>query len=336
MKKIAVIIVTILIVAALTGFNIWQRMGSRASYSGAPESITLGGLVSDANVLLFTAEDQRFFAANGINFTFKTYGSGLETIDELLNGKLDIAGAAEYPVVAKAFKKDKINIIASIGKSYNINFIGLTRRGIKKVADIKGKKIGVTRGTIMEFYLGRFLTLNGMSVRDVTLINVPPGQVAGAMASGSVDAVVTWEPHVSRIRDERRANGTVSWSVQSSQAVYSVLICRNDWLKEHPDLVRRFLNALAQAEGYIVQHPGEAKAILMKRYHYGDAYVEGIWPEHQFSLTLDQALITALEDEARWMIGNHLVSEKTIPDFLEYIYSDGLRAAKPDAVSIIR
>ena len=284
--------------------------------------------------MLYTAEDQHFFAENGINLTIKTYGTGLETIDDLLNKKLDIAGAAEYPVVAKAFEKDNISIIASISKSYIVYFVGLTDRGIRNVADLKGKKIGLPVGTIQEFYLGRFLDLHGMSIRDVTLINMPPGQAADAIANGSVDAVVTWEPYVSRIL-EQHANGTVSWSVQSSQAVYSVLICRNDWIKQHPDLVRRVLNSLAEADGYIVQHPAEAKAILQKRYHYDDEYIERVWPENQFSLSLDQSLITAMEDEGRWMIANNLTTEKTIPDFRDYIYTKGLEEVKPEAVNII-
>ncbi|MDQ5986693.1 MAG: NrtA/SsuA/CpmA family ABC transporter substrate-binding protein [Syntrophus sp. SKADARSKE-3] len=334
MKKIAAI-ATVLLIAVLAGFSIWQRTGSRASYSGALEAITLGGLVADSNLLFFTAEDQRFFSANGINFTFKTYSTGLDTIDDLLKGNLDIAGAAEYPIVAKAFAKSDIRIIASMNKAYNEFIIGFTERGIRHISDLKGKKIGLPRGTILEFFLGRFLTLNGMSVRDVTLINVPPGHAADAIASGSIHALVTWEPYASRIQKEF-ANRTVSWPVQSSQAVHGVLICRNDWLRTHPDVVRRFLSALARAEEYIVQHPDEAKAILKKRYRYADAYVEKIWSENRFSLSLDQPLITALEDEARWMIGNRLVTEKTVPDFLDYIYPDGLKAVKPDAVSIIR
>ena len=59
-------------------------------------------------------------------------------------------------------------------------------------------------------------------------------------------------------------------------------------------------------------------------------------PEHQFSLSLDQSLITAMEDEARWMIKNYLTTEKKVPDFLNYIYADGLKAVKPEAVNIIR
>jgi NitT/TauT family transport system substrate-binding protein len=95
------------------------------------------------------------------------------------------------------------------------------------------------------------------------------------------------------------------------------------------------LNALSEAEGYIEQHPAEAKALLRERYHYDDAYIARIWPEHQFSLSLDQSLIVALEDEARWMIGNNLTPEKQVPDFPEYIYEDGLKAVRPEAVNII-
>ena len=208
-----------------------------------------------------------FLQANGINFTFKTYDTGLATIDDLLNGNVDIAGAAEYPVVAKAFQKDNISIIASIGKSDIVYLVGLTDRGIRNISDLKGKKIGIPRGTVLEFYLGRFLDLHGMSIRDVTLINLPQGQTTDAIAEGSVDAIVTREPYFSQVQ-KQQANGIISWSVQSNQAVYSVLICRNDWIKEHPELIRRFLNSLAEAEEYIVQHPAEAKAILQRRYHY--------------------------------------------------------------------
>ena len=64
--------------------------------------------------------------------------------------------------------------------------------------------------------------------------------------------------------------------------------------------------------------------------------METVWSQNQFSLSLDQSLITAMEDEARWMIKNNLTTEKQVPDFLDYIYEDGLKAVKPEAVNIIR
>ena len=76
--------------------------------------------------------------------------------------------------------------------------------------------------------------------------------------------------------------------------------------------------------------------MVAKRLHRDDSYVARVWPQFRFCLTLDQRLIVAMKDEARWMINNNLTNERTIPDFADYLYVDGLKAAKPDAVSIIR
>lgn len=89
-------------------------------------------------------------------------------------------------------------------------------------------------------------------------------------------------------------------------------------------------------EEYIIQHPAEAKIIVQKRLNFDDAYMASIWPDYQFSLSLDQSLILAMEDEARWMINNNLTSERTVPDFLDYIYSDGFNTIRPESVNIIR
>ncbi len=308
---------------------------SLCSCSRKTESITVGGPTSDAGVLVFTAEDRHFFTANGLNLTLRTYNTGLATINGLLNNEIDIAGAGEYAFVIKTFEKRNISIIGSLSKTYNEYLVGRADRGIKNVADLRGKKIGLPLHALPEFHLGRFLDLQGMSIGDVTLINLTPAQAVDAITNENVDAVVVWEPFVSQIR-KRQTNAIFSWSMHSGQAMYGILICRNDWLKQHPELVRQVLNSLAEAEEYIVRHPTEAKAILKKQYQYDDAYVERIWPEHQFSLSLDQSLILAMEDEARWMIKNNLTTEKQVPNFLNYIYQDGMMKVKPDAVNIIR
>ncbi len=248
---------------------------SLCSCSRKTESITVGGPTSDAGVLVFTAEDRHFFTANGLNLTLRTYNTGLATINGLLNNEIDIAGASEYAFVIKTFEKGNISIIGSFSKTYNEYLIGRADRGIKNVAALRGKKIGLPRRAIPEFYLGRFLDLHGMGIRDVTLINLTPKEAVGAIANGTVDAVVVWEPYVSQIR-KRQTNGLVSWPVHSGQAQYAVLVGRNEWIKQHPGLVRQVLNSLAEAEEYIVRHPTEAKAILKKRYQYDDAYVDRI------------------------------------------------------------
>ena len=93
---------------------------------------------------------------------------------------------------------------------------------------------------------------------------------------------------------------------------------------------------MKQAEDFIVQHPGEAKDILRKRLNFSDEEITRVWSQNQYMLSLDQSLMLAMEDEARWMINNKLTGETKVPNFLDYIYEDALKEIKPGAVNIIR
>ena len=74
--------------------------------------------------------------------------------------------------------------------------------------------------------------------------------------------------------------------------------------------------------------------IIKQQMNFSDAYIETVWAQNQYSLSLDQSLIIAMESEARWLINNNLTNQTTVPDFLNYVYIDGLVAVKPEAVNI--
>ena len=61
-----------------------------------------------------------------------------------------------------------------------------------------------------------------------------------------------------------------------------------------------------------------------------------MWELNTFSVSLDQSLLLALEDESRWAVKNGLTHRKTLPNYLDYLYLDGLQGVKPEAVMIFR
>ena len=63
--------------------------------------------------------------------------------------------------------------------------------------------------------------------------------------------------------------------------------------------------------------------------------LDKVWSQNQFSLSLDQSLILAMQDEAQWLISNNLTNATTVPNFINYVYRDGLKSVKPGAVNII-
>ena len=112
-------------------------------------------------------------------------------------------------------------------------------------------------------------------------------------------------------------------------------MARNEWIKASPEIVTRFLRSLAQAEDYQVHNPAAAKALAQKYEKLDNAAMQMYWSEIDIS-TLDQSLVLAKEDEARWMIENKLTAEKQVPNFLDYIHEETLKVVRPEAVNIIR
>ena len=312
-----------------------SALSCQEGYSGPVETLTLGYTPSEASCLLYVAEDQGFFSANGVKMIEKTYSTGAEAIQALLKGEVDVAGMSETPFINQVFTKQSVSIYANLDKLEYTYLIVRKDRGIQTAADLKGKRIGLPQGTIAEFYLGRYLQLNGLSMKDVTVVNADPQASADLITKGNLDGVVIWNPIAYQIEQQVGDNAMV-FHVQSGQAAYGLAVARSDWLTAHKELIERSLRAIAQAEQYMISHPAEAKAMVQKRLNYDTAYMDTVWSENQFSLSLDQSLVVALEDESRWLLGNNLTPEKSAPDFLKYIYPDALHAVKPDAVNIIR
>jgi NitT/TauT family transport system substrate-binding protein len=258
-------------------------------------------------------------------------------LEAMLDGESDIAvGVGEFPMVGKALQQTQARVIADMDRSQFISVVARADRGIAEVADLKGKRVGTTRGTIAEFFLARFLELHGLSVRDVTLIELKtPAEWVDAVVEGEVDAVATAEPYASSARERLGANATV-WSAHSGQPVFALVIATDEWLTTHSDVAQRFLRALAQAEEYAARNPAEAQAIVQDALDLDPASMQAVWERNLFSLTLDQALIAAMEDEARWLIANNLTAERSVPDFLDYIWEAGLGEVRPEAVDLIR
>lgn len=303
---------------------------------GAPPvtPVSIGTTTSEVNSLILIAQARGFFKANGLDVATRTYSSGKAATDGLLNGEVDLAASSEYAFAGNVLDGRDLRLIGVINRSSVEYLVGRRDRGINSPSDLRGKRVGVPVGSRPEFALGRFLDSNGISASDLMLVNVSVDRSADVLLNGYVDAVATWQPYIGRITDIL-GQDTAAWSVQSGQPSYNGLVCTSGWTSAHAGLVEALLRALVQAESYVAGHPEDAKALVQRQLSYSATYLASVWPDYQFSVSLDQSLITAMEDESRWMIQHDLTKAKTVPDYLGYIYSDGLKAVSPGAVNLI-
>ena len=326
-----------ILIIALAVVVLLAALNTGASAPGPQKTVplTVGGPALETSALVYIAQDQHFFEKNGLNVTFREYDSGGTTIGGLTKGDVDIGLMSEFVMVNGISQGDNLTGIATTDKFQNMFLVTRKDRGINSIADLKGRTVGLPEGTIAEFYMGRYLTLHGMDADEVNLVNVRPAQTVEAVENGTFDAVVTWHPFLDTILGQN-STGVAVWPIQSGQLTYWTAVSRRDWADSHRPEMTRFLRSLADAEQYMMYHPDDAQRIVEKRLNYTDTYIGGIWQDNQFSLSLDQSLITAMEDESRWLISGNSTTMTTIPDFRNVIDPTILGSIKPGSADIMR
>ncbi len=335
MKQRIGIGIIVAVLAISFGSYLWQSREQPKKYTGPVEKISIGATTQELSTLIWIAEEKGYFTENGLDATVKAYDTGIETKNALFAGEVDVADTVDFVISGLGLEGVDFKVLASIDTA-SINYITARKdKGIFSLSDLKDKKIGIKRGSSAEYYLGRTLINNNLSWLDVELVAVHPPEMPDAITQGKVDATITWHPHNHHIKNSLGDNAIV-WSAQGGQDVYWVVFCKDEFVQKYPEKIKRFLNALIQAEEFVKHNNLEAKEIIARRVNLGLPYIESVWSEFHFVVDLSQSMIIAMEDQARWRMGNNLTDKTEIPNYLDYIYLDALEEIKPEAVGIIR
>ena len=328
------IIGLIIIVLILIGGGTWYLQSVQQSSSAPIMDITIDPGHTAASTLLMVAKDQGYFAQHGLNVTFKESPSGSVAIQDLLNHKSDFIYIHDYTLSDPGLYNKNLQVIGTLSESDTNYVVGRKDRGIFQIRDLEGKKIGVTKGSIGEYFMDRFFTLNGLSSENITIIYLQPASLVNAVTGGDLDAAFTTEPYVYQMRQKMDENAAV-WPVNLGQHAHYSLVSNEFFLKEHPEITERVLASVLQAETYVNSHPEEAKKVARKQTNFDHQYMEKDWPNHHFTVALSQSLITSMEDETRWRTRNNLTNATDVPDFSDFIYRDTLAKLKPNAVTLL-
>ena len=304
--------------------------------AGPPEKITFAYPTTMLSILPHIACEKGYFLAEGLAVTPQFHEFGKPALQSVLEGKADLAVSADTPVMFAVTGGKKIYLAAVVATSVKtMAVVARKDRGISLPADLRGKRIGVTPGTTGDFYLASLLSVTGIDGKNVKIIDMTPGEMPDAIARGSVDAVSVWEPDLKRIERELKDNG-VSFYDEHLYSDTACISAQQDFTRKHPETIRKALKALARAEAFVKQNPGEAKRIIAEFTRMDKSAIEELWNLYDFRVVLTQSLLVSLEDQTRWAVKNRLTQCRYMPNYLDFIYIEGLHAVKPEAVRIIR
>ena len=328
MKTTGILVAIIVVVGILISGCVQQA----EKYTGPVEKITVGGYAGEAGTLVYVAGDQGYFEKNGLDVTIKDYESGKAAADALINGEADISTSAGFVFVSNSFDHTDLRVFGTVATFETKELVARKDKGITTINDLIGKKIGVTKKSGGEFSLGLFLTFNGLSQKDVELVDLKPSEIVEAVVNGDVDAGFTWDPNVYNMK-QALGDNAISWPGYSD--FYFVLLTKEDWIKNNPKAAERFMKSMLEAENYIKDNSEDAKEFAKDRFDYESDYMDYSWPKQEYVVALHQAMLILFEDQARWAIKNNLTDKTEVPNYLDYIYLDALYELKPHVVNII-
>jgi NitT/TauT family transport system substrate-binding protein len=153
--------------------------------------------------------------------------------------------------------------IFQLDKSYGADGM-VVKPGIVKITDLKGKTVAASApGTAPYFTLAWMLKKNGLSVKDVTVVNLEPQAAANAMIAGTsgVDAAMTYEPYLGAVRAKPEA-GTIIATTLDYPMVMDTFGCTPKFLAENPKAAQALANAYFDAVDMIKAEPKKSFEIM--------------------------------------------------------------------------
>lgn len=188
---------------------------------------------------------------------------------ELLNSRsIDFGSTAGAAALIGKANGNPITSIYVYSKPEWTALVTGAKSSIQKVADLKGKRIAVTRGTDPHIFLLRALDKFGLSSKDVELIQLQHPDGRAALEKGDVDAWAGLDPHMAKTEVEK---GSRLFFRESNFNSYGVLNVRADFAKSYPNYVERVLSIYEKGRQWSLQHPKELKQVLVKEAKLSDA-----------------------------------------------------------------
>lgn len=237
---------------------------------------------------LTIAERKGFFKEEGLNVTINDFAGGSKSLEGLLGGSLDIvAGAYEHTIRMQNKGQDIVGI-CNLGRFPGI--VIAVRKDlageIKSMADMKGRKIGVTApGSSTALMFQYAMLKNGLKADDAAMIGIGAG--AGAVAavkSGQIDGLSHLDPVIAQLQadddiaillDTRTEAGTRALFGGANPA--ATVYTKRDFATTNPVTTQRVVNAFMKALKWIGQaSPEDVASAVPEEYLLGnrDLYIQ--------------------------------------------------------------
>lgn len=213
------------------------------------------------------AAKKGLFAKYDLDVVLEDGNGSVATVQIVGNGEYDVGHASLAPMVIARSKGLPVKAIAGFIKQNDIGLLVPKDSGISGPADLKGKKIAFTAGSLEAPFIDRFLAAGKLTRNDVDLISVDAAGKAGLYMAGRSDAAFSSGPFFLAVVASQRPSNAIRFADQGLEFPSFGLMATEKSIASKREALKRFTSVVAGTWAYILDgHQDEAvQAIIAAR-----------------------------------------------------------------------
>jgi sulfonate transport system substrate-binding protein len=244
-------------VAALAAF------GGAPTLAQGPTEIRIG---YQKNGVLVVAREQavleKRFAPSGVTVTWLDFPSGPPMLEAMNAGSVDFGQVGDTPPIFAQAGGAKIIYVAGQPITNGQGILVKPDGGIRTLADLKGKRIGFTKGSSAHNVVVLALEKAGLQYSDITPVYLNPPDGAAAFARDSIDAWAVWDPYFAI--GEVKGGGRVLAKASDVGKTNSFYITNRDFAVRSPQFVSAIIDVLAKSADWAEAHRDQVGHLMAK------------------------------------------------------------------------
>lgn len=267
------------------------------------------------------AEQQGYFKKYGANVKLVWFPNYSDSIAALSSGQLDANCQTWSDTMAPLAKGVALKVVLVNDNSAGNDAV-MAGAKFKSIKDLKGKTVALEEFSISHFVLVTALVRNGMTQKDVKVVNLSAGDAAAAFLSGRVDAATVWNPWVNKIETSGKGKALFT-SKDMPGLVPDLLVAQEKSLAANRAEFLGMVKAWFDVEKFIREHPAEAVKIMAKVVELPPEEYKVFLPGTRFFGEKDNLEALGPASEARSLLA-------TAPVIQKFLEENKLVEGKPD------
>jgi sulfonate transport system substrate-binding protein len=287
---------------------------SLAAAVQAGDSLSLRFAFQDriGSVIPIVAVKKGFFEEQQLDIKPLRFNSGPACAEALYSGAADIGGMGDTTAIIMVTRSPDVLILASHATGEHRHRIMVREdSAIRTLDDLKGKQLGVKKGTSTFGGLLAALERANIPPTEIRIIDLTPPTMTDALLAGSIDAFAASEPTPSAA-EQKGARELITLGGLGN--AYPILIlARRDKLADQPEAFRRFFRAMQRAQQYAADHPDETAPMMAEETGLALATTRTAMQRHDYHLRLDDEILSSLNQTAVFLKDQKIIHN--VPDF---------------------